>query len=245
VNQRSAPAADRASGPVRPHAVPHALLRSAALELFAANGYEATTVDEIARQAGMSRRTFFRHFSSKEDVIFPDHDALLAAVEELLSSPPVGSPVASACAAMRTVFDSYLAEPDVALQRYRLTHTIPTLRDREITSVSRYQRLLTGYLGQHNGKSVEAALRAELVAAAVIAAHNHVLRRWLRRGCTGRPRAELDRAFDLVVTMTEPVPRAEDAVARNGPARADPTEIVVVTSSLSLPEIKRRLARSD
>lgn len=204
MNHRPSPAVERNSSAGRPHAVPHSRLRSAALELFATNGYEATTVDEIARLAGMSRRTFFRYFGSKEDVIFPDHDALPAAVEGMLGSQPVGSPVASVCAAMRTVFESYLAEPEVAVARYRLSHTIPTLRDREIASVSRYQRLLTGYLGQRYGKSVEGALRAELVAAAVIAAHNHVLRRWLRRGCTGRPRADLDRAFELVATMVEP-----------------------------------------
>ncbi|WP_229890037.1 TetR family transcriptional regulator, partial [Streptomyces griseomycini] len=49
-------------------------LAAAAMELFATKGYEATTVDEIAAAAGVARRTFFRHFRSKEEAIFPDHD---------------------------------------------------------------------------------------------------------------------------------------------------------------------------
>ncbi len=46
-------------------------LAAAAMELFATKGYEATTVDEIAAAAGVARRTFFRHFRSKEEAIFP------------------------------------------------------------------------------------------------------------------------------------------------------------------------------
>ena len=52
-------------------------LAAAAMELFATKGYEATTVDEIAATAGVARRTFFRHFRSKEEAIFPDHDDTL------------------------------------------------------------------------------------------------------------------------------------------------------------------------
>lgn len=237
------PVSDRRSGSrSRRHSVPHARLRSAALELFLASGYEATTVDLIAQRAGMSRRTFFRHFSSKEDVIFPDHDALLAAVEEMLSAPPVGSPVEAVCAAMRMVFESYLIEPEVALQRYELTHTIPTLRDREIASVSRYQRVLTSYLGSRYGKSAHGALRAEMVAAAVVAAHNHVLRRWLRRGCTGRPRADLDRAFDYVCSTFVPAAPPAGATSRRS-TLDDPSVIAVFSSSLPLDQIKDTIER--
>ncbi len=221
----------------RGHDSPHARLRLAALDLFAADGYEATTVDEIAQRAGMSRRTFFRYFSSKEDVIFPDHDTLLEAVEALLRVPPVASPLATVCAAMVTVFESYLAEPDVALQRYRLTHTIATLRDREIASVSRYQRVLTSYLGAHYGRSAEAALRAELIAASVIAAHNQVLRRWLRRGGTGRPKTELDRAFDVVRSIFEPAQTSADRLPTAPSPTVAPPVIAVFRSSLRLDEI--------
>ena len=57
-----------------------ARLREAAYALFEQQGYAATTVDQIAARAGVGRSTFFRAFGSKEDVIFPDHDALVARV---------------------------------------------------------------------------------------------------------------------------------------------------------------------
>ena len=59
-------------------------LAGAAFELFDERGYEQTTVDDITERAGLGRTTFFRHYRSKEDVIFPDHDRLLAQVGERL-----------------------------------------------------------------------------------------------------------------------------------------------------------------
>ena len=55
-------------------------LAAAAFALFDERGYEQTTVDDITERAGLGRATFFRHYRSKEDVIFPDHDLLLEQV---------------------------------------------------------------------------------------------------------------------------------------------------------------------
>lgn len=54
------------------------------MELFVSAGYESTTADAIAEAAGVSRRTFFRYFPSKEDVVFPEHEARLARISGLL-----------------------------------------------------------------------------------------------------------------------------------------------------------------
>ncbi len=59
-------------------------LRQAAFELFERQGYDATTVDQIAELAGVGRTTFFRLFRSKEDVIFPDHTEVLTRVRARL-----------------------------------------------------------------------------------------------------------------------------------------------------------------
>src|SRR3712207_5887926 len=55
-------------------------LRAAAFDLFSSQGFDATTVDDIAQHARVGRTTFFRHFRTKEDVVFPDHPGLVAAV---------------------------------------------------------------------------------------------------------------------------------------------------------------------
>jgi hypothetical protein len=71
---------------------------------------------------------------------------------------------------------------------------VPALRNREIVSVARYQRAFREFLGDRMGDPAELAqLRAELAAAAVVAAHNHVLRRWLR-GESPDPLTEFDLA---------------------------------------------------
>ena len=64
-------------------------LARAAFDLFNERGYEQTTVDDIAERAGLGRATFFRHYRSKEDVIFPDHERLLDRVRDRLRSTAV------------------------------------------------------------------------------------------------------------------------------------------------------------
>ncbi|MFH8926189.1 TetR family transcriptional regulator [Streptomyces pristinaespiralis] len=179
-------------------------LAAAAMELFATKGYEATTVDEIAATAGVARRTFFRHFRSKEEAIFPDHDDTLVRAEAVLNAaPPHEHPLDTVCRGIKEVMRMYAASPAVSVERYRLTREVPTLREREIASVARYERLFTRYLlghfderDHHDGN--DDPLLAEVAASAVVTAHNHVLRRWLRAGGQGDVEAQLDHAFAIV-----------------------------------------------
>ncbi|MDI3407003.1 TetR family transcriptional regulator [Streptomyces cavernicola] len=179
-------------------------LATAAMELFATKGYEATTVDEIAATAGVARRTFFRHFRSKEEAIFPDHDDTLIRAEAVLNAaPPHEHPLDTVCRGIKEVMKMYAASPTVSVERYRLTREVPTLREREIASVARYERLFTRYLlghfdeqAHHDGN--DDPLLAEVAASAVVTAHNHVLRRWLRAGGQGDVETQLDHAFAIV-----------------------------------------------
>ncbi|MBV9382333.1 MAG: TetR family transcriptional regulator [Streptosporangiaceae bacterium] len=177
-------------------------LADAAFALFDERGYEQTTVDDITERAGLGRTTFFRHYRSKEDVIFPDHDRLLELIRHRLLTSGQGSPLAAVSDAIRLVLLHYLDEGDLARRRYALTSTVPALRDREIASVARYQRLFREFIADNVGadrigEATEAALQAELMAAAVVAAHNHVLRRWLRAESPD-PVRELDDAMRQV-----------------------------------------------
>ena len=121
-------------------------LARAAFDLFDERGYEQTTIDDIAERAGLGRATFFRHYRSKEDVIFPDHDRLLGRSATGCGPPATAphsprSPTRSAwCWCITST------EGEVARRRYALTSTVPALRDREIVSVARYQRLFREFI---------------------------------------------------------------------------------------------------
>jgi AcrR family transcriptional regulator len=195
-------------------------LAAAAMELFATRGYAETTVDDIAAAAGVARRTFFRHFRSKEEAIFPDHDDTLVRAEAVLEAAPAHeNPIDTVCRGIKEVMRMYAAAPAVSVERYKLTREVPALREREIASVARYERLFTRYLlarfdeDSHHG---DEPLLAEVAASAVVTAHNHVLRRWLRRDGQGDVEAELDHAFEIVRHTFATVP----APARRGVPQA-------------------------
>jgi AcrR family transcriptional regulator len=182
----------------------HERLAQAAFSLFDERGFEQTTVDDIAERAGLSRATFFRLYRSKEDVIFPDHDLLLSQVRDRLRSSSHGTALAGVSDAVRLVLLHYLEEGEVARRRYALTSTVTALRDREIVSVARYQRLFREFISEWMADRGQAAsLQAELMAAAVVSAHNHVLRRWLR-GQSPDPVREVDEAMGQVIALFAP-----------------------------------------
>ncbi len=180
-------------------------LIDAAFELFGERGYELTTVEDIAERAGVGRTTFFRNFRSKDDVIFPDHARMMDAIKGRLATSTDSTAIVAVSEAVRLVLLRYIDEGDRARLRYALTSRVSALRDREIATVAHYQRLFREFIATWMGPSEENALRAELMASAVVAAHNHVLRRWLR-GDTGEPIEEVDRAMNQVVGLFSPPP---------------------------------------
>ena len=213
-------------------------LAEAAFALFAERGYEQTSIDDITERAGLGRTTFFRHYRSKEDVIFPDHDLLLAQIGERLRTSSDGTALLAVSDAVRLVLKHYVEEGDLARRRYALTSGGPALRDREIASVARYQRLFREFIADWMGDPAEPApLRAELMAAAVVAAHNHVLRRWLR-GESPDPVAEVDLALRQVIDLfTAPADRA------NGGDGGDGTTIIAFRSGQDIEALLPALRR--
>ncbi|NNH70296.1 TetR family transcriptional regulator [Nocardia uniformis] len=148
-----------------------------ALRLFAEKGYEATSVDEIAEAAGISRRTFFRQFRSKEDVVFADHESQLTQAREFLAAAQ-GDPWDAVCEAVVAVFERFTQWRELAARRYRVVRQVPALREREIVTVFRYERLFTDYLREQlRGRSDLALVQ---FTAAVTATHNYLLRRMVR-----------------------------------------------------------------
>jgi AcrR family transcriptional regulator len=185
-------------------------LVEAAFAQFASRGFETTTVDDIAEQAGVSRRTFFRYFATKEDAVFPDHDAIRALVAADLERRRTEAPLPAVCAAVSLVMADYARNRDVSLARFQLTRNIVALRDREITNVHRYQRLFARYLEEQ--LPAHETLYGELMAAVVVTAHNGVLRDWLVAGAKRDPTPDLDTAFAAVRQLFErPVNGGDEA----------------------------------
>jgi AcrR family transcriptional regulator len=171
-------------------------LSSAALDLFLAHGYDRTTADDIAEAAGVARRTFFRHFRTKEDAVFPDHEECLRHVEDQLAHADPGRPPLDVLGdAAHLVLAMYAADAPASVRRYQLVREVQTLRDRELVTTSRYQRVFADYLNQRLPGRDGDRLVHELAATAVVATHNFVLRQWLRDGGTG----DVHRRFDTAL----------------------------------------------
>jgi len=203
-------------------------LVAAAVRLFRTRGYEETTVDDIAAAAGVGRRTFFRYLRSKEDAISPDHEVGLARVAEVFASAhPAETTAALVLRAGETVFDLYAEDPALSVERFRLTHEVPALRDRESARVDHYRRLFTRQLRERFAGDPDGELRAAVTGAAVVAAHNLALRAWLADGAPADGLEACKERFRRVATMLPGEPaqhdglhavtkRLEDAVERLG-----------------------------
>ena len=111
------------------------------LRLFFANGYEHTTLDAIAAEAGISRRTFFAYFKSKEDILFVwQHEGWSAVWEDLRTVSPDENPLD----AVRAVFLRHLARHanDEMRAIDRLLRSSETLRARKQAAYEEHERAL-------------------------------------------------------------------------------------------------------
>ncbi len=241
-----APRPDRAADAPGPKPPMREALVAAAFQLFVERGYEQTTVDDIVTLAGVGRRSFFRYFPSKEDVVFPDHEGCLAEMTAFLrASRPAHEPVRRVCDAARLVLRMYAENPAFSVQRYRLTRKVPGLRAYELSVVWRYERALAEYLRGRFAGRPDGTLRADVVAAAVVAAHNNALRSWLRSDGRGDAAAEVDHALAHVqgvfgpdrtpgTPAHDPAPTptltsADHTNGTNGTHQADDDVVVVVS----------------
>lgn len=184
-------------------------LTDAAFALFDEYGFDQTTVSDIAERAGVGRTTVFRSFQSKDDLVFPDHDRLLASVEGRLATSSATAMEVAVFEALAIVLRYFISEGERARSRYRLTRSVTSLADREAAAVLRYQRLFFGFFENMLQGQPDASLRAELAASAVVTAHNHVLRRWLR-GSTDDAEAALKEALSYAVAALRNPPEEKE-----------------------------------
>lgn len=207
----------------------------AAVRLFTEGGFDATTMDQIAAASGMSRRSLFRRFGSKEDILFAEHDELFSTVVRYLDASP-DDPLTSVCSAARLVLQGYLRDPEITVPRYHLVRAHPRLRDREVAMTARYQAAFSRYLARRAGGEGR-SLAAGVAAASLISAHNHVLRGWLRNPEQDSREvwAGFDEAVALVRRVAEPVLHAG-----RGPGR-DRVLVAVYPGGTDREELLRRI----
>lgn len=209
-------AADGDVPATRSAALPRVAVADVAVRMFAEHGFQATSATAIAEAAGVSRSTFFRHFRSKEDVIFADHDELLESIAEFFAREHA-DPYRAVCEGATMVFRRFRDRLPVVQLRDRVVRQTPELRDRELVTTSRYERLFVSYLRRRLPD--ESPLHAIRFATAVIATHNFELRRLLRSPDPvdeHEVTAELDRVralFGVGPVVDAPVTPADVVVA--------------------------------
>jgi AcrR family transcriptional regulator len=105
----------------------------AAITLFAEQGYEETTVAEIAQRAGLTKRTFFRYFSDKREVLFSGSEELGRLwLEAVAAAPTEATPLAVVTAGFDPVAEMFAERYDFAGIRSRIIEANPELKEREL-----------------------------------------------------------------------------------------------------------------
>jgi AcrR family transcriptional regulator len=149
-----------------------------ALRLFAEQGYDATTVDQIAAAAEISPSTFFRYFKTKEDVVIEDqYDPILA--EAFAAAPADLSPAAALRWAVRRAFgDVGAAEFAKIFERTRLTMSVPALRARTLENFTATLDLIATGVAARTGREPQ-DLEVRVFAGAVVGALITAIQLWV------------------------------------------------------------------
>jgi AcrR family transcriptional regulator len=151
-------------------------LEQAALELYSARGFEPTTVAEIAKRAGLTERTFFRHFADKREVLFGG----AASLEELLvstvgSSPDSAAPIDTVAAALEAAATLLQERREYSRQRQAVIAANAELQERELIKLASLAAALADALRRRGVRGPAASLTAE----AGIAVFRIAFERWI------------------------------------------------------------------
>jgi AcrR family transcriptional regulator len=185
-------------------------LAKAAVRLFLKQGYDATTIDEICERANYSRRTFFRHFATKENIVFGDLPERVPAVMARLSEAPGGSdPIGVVRGALIEFTLAYLNSADDSA--IELWYREPALHGRFAELALDFEQAIAGYLQAHPANASDGRVEAEIGATALAG----VVRAVMRARATDSQDvdsehvvATLNRGFDLVIGgLARPEPR--------------------------------------
>ncbi|MFE2283671.1 TetR/AcrR family transcriptional regulator [Streptomyces sp. NPDC059443] len=154
-------------------------IAEASAALFSERGYEATTVDDIARAAGISLRTFYRYCPAKEDALTPVLTAGVSTLVEQLALRPAGEPLTEAVQAAFTTATAgaRYEEPGQTVRLIQVMSRVPAIRLRWLAAARAMQDRLVPVLALRTGRP-ESALDTRLLAAVLIDAVTVALEHW-------------------------------------------------------------------
>ena len=151
--------------------------------MFTEKGFDAVTIDDIATAADVSRRTFFRYFASKEDVVLSDHPRRLDELQAALDLRPPEEPALPALRhAILSLVGSYEEQRDHMLRRFRLVTTTPSLEARSLCLQRNWEAAVTAMLAERMKVDPAEDLRPGVVAATTMAAMRVATANWLAGG---------------------------------------------------------------
>jgi AcrR family transcriptional regulator len=160
-------------------------LQEAALALFAQRGFDQTTAAEIAAQAGVTERTFFRHFADKREVLFGGSDLLRDRLVAGVDGAPAGAGILDVVGAGLLAAAAMLGQfrRDLSSQRQAVIMANPELRERELAKLADYAASVAAALRRRGFGESQATLAAETGMA--------VLRLAMEQWASGRDDREL------------------------------------------------------
>jgi AcrR family transcriptional regulator len=160
-------------------------LAEAALELYLQRGYEQTTVADIAEQAGLTERTFFRHYGDKREVLFGGSEVLREALTNALESVSHDTAPLDAVAAALESVTPFFSDREFSKRRQTIIDANPELQERELIKLASLASGLAAGLRRRGVKEPAASLAAEVG----IAAFRVAFERWV----TGAKKRDLAR----------------------------------------------------
>jgi AcrR family transcriptional regulator len=171
-------------------------LTRGAMALFLERGFEATTIDDIAASADVSRRSFFHYFASKEDVVTAwQEGAASALVAEIVARPAGESMLTAAENAIAAALKRI--DPAEAAAMSRLKRDNPALQARDQLKYEKLERALAGGLAQR-AKTKPDRLKARLVAMIATGAMRVGGESWIGEGAREKPEVFVKRTFDAI-----------------------------------------------
>ncbi len=178
----------------------------AAIDLFERNGFDATTVEEIAAAADISPRTFFRYFESKIDVVMAEKGEDHPDLETLLMArPATEGPVEAMHQVVRTELGQSLADASsLSARQYRVVMTTPSLRALAFEHIHAHQDAIAQAFATRLGADAD-SLKFHVLAATVASTTWTVLERWVADGADpGRLVPMIDEGFACIEPAEPP-----------------------------------------